>query len=61
MREPLNINADTKLPVVWGTLAQTEVRRWGFGLERGFDATATIVYVPAHFYDRNIVGIRAIF
>jgi hypothetical protein len=54
--EPLSINPDTKLPVVWGTLTETEVRRWGFGIEQGFDAAATIVYAQAHFYDPKIVG-----
>jgi predicted porin len=54
--EPLSINPDTNLPVVWGTLTQTEVRRWGFGIEQGFDAAATIVYAQAHFYDPKIVG-----
>jgi Gram-negative porin len=54
--EPLSINPDTKLPVVWGTLTQTEVNRWGVGVEQGFDAAATIVYAQAHFYDPKIVG-----
>ena len=54
--EPLSINPDTKLPVVWGTLTETEVNRWGFGIEQGFDAAATILYAQAHFYDPKIVG-----
>jgi Gram-negative porin len=54
--EPLSINPDTNLPVVWGTLTQTEVSRWGFGIEQGFDAAATIIYAQAHFYDPKIVG-----
>ncbi|HEU0062184.1 MAG TPA: porin [Hyphomicrobiaceae bacterium] len=54
--EPLSINPDTSLPVVWGTLTRTEVRRWGFGIEQGFDAAATILYAQAHFYDPKIVG-----
>src|SRR4030095_5387297 len=54
--ELLSINPDTKLPIVWGTLTETEVRRWGFGIEQGFDAAATIVYAQAHFYDPKIVG-----
>jgi hypothetical protein len=54
--EPLSINPDTSLPVVWGTLTRTEVRRWGFGVEQGLDAAATILYAQAHFYDPKIVG-----
>src|SRR5215510_7877029 len=54
--EPLSINPDTNLAVVWGTLTSTEVRRWGFGIEQGFDAAATILYAQAHFYDPKIVG-----
>jgi len=54
--EPLSINPDTNLPVVWGTLTSTEVRRWGFGIEQGFDAATTILYAQAHFYDPKIVG-----
>src|SRR5262245_27303101 len=49
--EHLSSNPDSKLPVVWGTLTSTEVRRWGFGIERGFDAAATILYAQAHCYD----------
>ena len=54
--EPLSINPDTGLPVVWGTLTSTEVRRWGFGIEQGLDAAATTLYAQAHFYDPKIVG-----
>jgi hypothetical protein len=54
--EPLSINPDTNLPVVWGTLTRTEVRRWGFGVEQGIDAAATLLYAQAHFYDPKIVG-----
>jgi len=54
--EPLSINPDTNLAVVWGTLTSTEVRRWGFGIEQGFAAAATLVYAQAHFYDPKIVG-----
>ena len=54
--EPLSINPDTNLAVVWGTLTSTEVRRWGFGIEQGFDAAATLIYAQAHFYDPKIVG-----
>src|SRR5215475_6083698 len=54
--EPLSINPDSNLPVVWGTLTHTEVRRWGFGVEQGLDAAATLVYAQVHFYDPKIVG-----
>jgi hypothetical protein len=41
---------------VWGTLAQTEVRRRGFGIEQGFDQIGLLVYAQAHFYDAKISG-----
>ena len=54
--ELLSINPDTSLPVVWGTLTDTEVRRWGFGVEQAFDSAALLLYAQAHFYDPKIVG-----
>jgi predicted porin len=41
---------------VWGTLAQTQVRRRGFGIEQGFDQIGLLVYAQAHFYDAKISG-----
>jgi hypothetical protein len=41
---------------VWGTLAQTEVRRRGFGIEQAFDDTNLLVYAQAHQYDAKISG-----
>jgi len=42
--------------VAWGTLTDTEVRRWGFGVEQAFDSAGLLVYAQAHFYDPTIVG-----
>ena len=35
--EMLSVDPNTGQLVVWGTLAQTEVVRWGFGAEQSFD------------------------
>jgi hypothetical protein len=42
--------------VVWGTLAQTQVVRWGFGIEQSFDETGVLLYAQAHRYEPAIVG-----
>jgi len=42
--------------VIWGTLAETEVQRWGFGAEQAFDDRGLLVYAQAHHYDARIVG-----
>jgi predicted porin len=42
--------------VIWGTLAQTEVRRWGFGAEQSFDAHNLLIYAQAHHYEAEITG-----
>ena len=41
---------------VWGTLAQTEVLRRGFGIEQAFDKIGLLVYAQAHYYDAKISG-----
>ena len=43
--------------VIWGTLAETEVRRWGFGAEQAFDKTGVLVYAQAHHYEAKVVGL----
>jgi predicted porin len=42
--------------VIWGTLAQTEVRRWGFGAEQSFDNSGVLLYAQAHHYQAEIIG-----
>lgn len=54
--EILSINPDTKDEVQWGTLVDTQVRRWGFGIEQAVDAANMLLYAQAHFYDPSIVG-----
>ena len=43
-------------PVVWGTLSETEVLRWGFGIEQAFDAAGLLLYGQAHHYEAEIIG-----
>ena len=53
------LQADLAAPgqfVIWGTLAQTEVRRWGFGAEQSFDAHNLLIYAQAHHYEAEITG-----
>ena len=53
------LQADLAAPgefVIWGTLAQTEVRRWGFGAEQSFDAHNLLIYAQAHHYEARITG-----
>ncbi len=57
-----NFNVSEILSVVdgvttpWGTLVETEVRRWGFGVEQAVDASSLLLYAQAHFYDPTIMG-----
>jgi len=53
--EILSINPDNQA-VQWGTLVDTQVRRWGFGMEQALDAANMLLYAQAHFYDPSIVG-----
>ena len=39
-----------------GALADTEVRRWGFGIEQVVDAAALLIHAQAHFYAPTIIG-----
>ena len=41
---------------IWGTLAETEVRRWGFGAEQSFDDRGLLVYSQAHHYRAQVIG-----
>ena len=54
--ELLSADLMTNKLEVWGTLAQTEVRRRGFGIEQAFDQIGLLVYAQAHFYDLKICG-----
>ena len=42
--------------MIWGMLAETEVRRWGFGAEQSFDATGLLLYAQAHHYEARVIG-----
>jgi hypothetical protein len=42
--------------VIWGTLAETEVRRWGFGAEQSFDNSGVLLYAQAHHYRAEVIG-----
>jgi hypothetical protein len=53
------LQADLEHPgqfVIWGTLAETEVRRWGFGAEQSFDNSGVMLYAQAHHYEAQIIG-----
>jgi hypothetical protein len=54
--EMLSVDPNTDQLVVWGTLAQTEVVRWGFGAEQSFDEAGVLLYAQAHRYEPNIIG-----
>jgi predicted porin len=41
---------------IWGTLAETQVQRWGFGAEQSLDKMGVILYAQAHHYRAHIVG-----
>jgi len=58
--EILSINPD-QLAVPWGTLVDTEVRRWGFGIEQAVDAANLLLYAQTHFYDPTIAGFPCMF
>ena len=55
--EMLRVDPNTGQLVVWGTLAQTEVVRWGFGAEQSFDEAGVLLYAQAHRYEPNIIGV----
>jgi predicted porin len=54
--EILSADLMTNKLEVWGTLAQTEVLRRGFGIEQAFDKIGLLVYAQAHDYDAKISG-----
>ena len=43
--------------VIWGTLAETQVRRWGFGAEQSIDRAGLLLYAQAHHYRAEVIGI----
>ncbi len=54
--ELLRVDPQTGSLVIWGTLSQTEVVRWGGGIEQAFDDTGLLLYAQAHRYEATIVG-----
>lgn len=40
----------------WGKVTDSEVRRWGAGVEQSFDAAATVLYAQYHRYEADIAG-----
>lgn len=54
--ELLRVDPHTGMLVIWGTLAETEVVRWGYGVEQAFDAAGLLIYAQAHRYEPTIVG-----
>ena len=59
--EILSINPKTLQEVEWGTLVDTQVRRWGFGIEQALDSANMLLYAQAHFYDPRIMGYPCLF
>jgi predicted porin len=54
--EFLKVDPNTQTLVVWGTLAETEVMRWGLGIEQSFEEAGVLVYLQLHRYEPEIVG-----
>ena len=54
--ELLRVDPHTNQLVIWGTLAETEVVRWGYGLEQAFDDSGVLIYAQAHHYQPKIIG-----
>jgi hypothetical protein len=54
--ELLSVDPHTNQLVIWGTLSETTVVRWGYGLEQAFDESGLLIYAQAHHYDPKIVG-----
>jgi len=40
----------------WGKIDNTEVERWGVGVEQAFNASALLIYAQFHHYEAEIVG-----
>ena len=41
----------------WGKVTDSEVRRWGAGVEQSLDAAAMVLYAQYHYYEADITGI----
>jgi hypothetical protein len=41
----------------WGRVTDSEVRRWGVGVEQSFDSAATVLYAQYHHYEADIAGV----
>jgi hypothetical protein len=54
--ELLRVDPHTNELVIWGTLSETSVVRWGYGLEQSFDDAGLLLYAQAHHYEPRIVG-----
>jgi predicted porin len=54
--ELLRVDPHTGSLVIWGTLADTEVTRWGIGIEQAIDSAGLLLYAQAHHYDVTIIG-----
>jgi hypothetical protein len=54
--ELLSVDPRTNQLVVWGTLSETEVVRWGYGLEQSLDEVGALVYAQAHHFEPTVVG-----
>jgi porin-like protein len=59
--EILSIVPGTGEEVPWGTLVDTEVRRWGLGVEQAVDSASLLLYAQAHFYDPTLIGFPCTF
>ncbi len=42
----------------WGEVTDSEVRRWGVGIEQAIDASAMLLYAQFHHYEADLAGIR---
>lgn len=40
----------------WGMVTDSEVRRWGGGIEQSFDSAATVLYAQYQHFDADIAG-----
>lgn len=54
--ELLRVDPHTGELAIWGTLAQTEAARWGYGIEQSFDEAGVLIYAQAHHYRAEVVG-----
>jgi hypothetical protein len=52
----LSVDPKTGYLETWGTLAETEVVRWGYGIEQSFDKEGLLLYAQSHNYVPHIVG-----